>query len=200
MSNLFDKVELEAFRAGITPRTKESREWFRKKLFNMKAINRQALLKEKPLERRNADRLRKRQGIGDMYMFFYDAKGKDTLPYWDAFPLIINMGPAKGGFYGLNVHYLPIRLRARFLDGLMARTTNKKFDETTRFRLTYNYLQSSSKLRYFKPCFKHYLTSQVKGRLSYVPPAEWEIAVFLPTAQWKGGNRSQVYKDSRSMI
>ena len=55
MSNLFDKVELEAFRAGITPRTKESREWFRKKLFNMKAINRQALLKEKPLERRNAD-------------------------------------------------------------------------------------------------------------------------------------------------
>ena len=200
MSNLFQKVELEAFRAGITPRTKESRAWFRKKLYNMKGINRQALLREDPLIKRNVAPLIKKQGIGDMYMFFYDAKGKETLPYYDAFPLIINMGPAKKGFYGLNVHYLPIALRAKLLDGLMDKTTNKKFDETTRFRLTYNYLQSSSKLKYFKPCFKHYLSSQVEGRLSYVPPAEWEIAVFLPTAQWKGGSRSQVYKDSRSKI
>lgn len=200
MSNLFQKVELEAFRAGITPRTKESRTWFRKRLYNMKAINRRALLREDPLERRQVGKARQRGSIGDMYMFFYDAKGKETLPYWDAFPLIVNMGPAKDGFYGLNVHYLPIPLRARFLDGLMERTTNKKFDETTRFRLTYNFLKSSSKLRYFKPCFKHYLTSHVKGQLSYIPPAEWEIAVFLPAAQWKNGKRSQVYRDSRSMI
>ena len=27
-SNLFQRLEIEAFRAGITPRTKESREWF----------------------------------------------------------------------------------------------------------------------------------------------------------------------------
>ena len=200
MSNLFQTVELEAFRAGITPRTKESRAWFRKKLYNMKSINRQALLREDPLTRRTVANAGKKTGIGDMYMFFYDAKGKETLPYWDAFPLIINMGPAEKGFYGLNVHYLPIALRAKFLDGLMDKTTNKKFDETTRFRLTYNFLKSSSKLRYFKPCFKHYLNSQVKGQLSYVPPAEWEIAVFLPTAQWKNGSRSKVYKDSRSMI
>ena len=32
MSNLFAKVEQDAFRAGISPRTKQSRDWFRKKL------------------------------------------------------------------------------------------------------------------------------------------------------------------------
>ena len=39
MSNLFQKLEYEAFRAGITPRSKESREWFRKKARSMR-VNR----------------------------------------------------------------------------------------------------------------------------------------------------------------
>jgi hypothetical protein len=26
---------------------------------------------------------------GNMYMFFYDAKLKDKLPYWDMFPLVL---------------------------------------------------------------------------------------------------------------
>ena len=38
MSNLFDKLSIQAFRAGITPRTEESREWFRKKAMNLRSI------------------------------------------------------------------------------------------------------------------------------------------------------------------
>ena len=40
-------------------------------------------------------------------------------------------------------------------------------------------------MRYFKPCFKHYLLNHVKSRFAEVPAPEWEIATFLPTAQWK---------------
>jgi len=40
MSNLFKNLEIEAFRAGITPRTKESRDWFRKRLSGIRRINR----------------------------------------------------------------------------------------------------------------------------------------------------------------
>ena len=36
MSNIFQTVEQEAFRAGIDPRTKESRAWFMRKLKSMK--------------------------------------------------------------------------------------------------------------------------------------------------------------------
>lgn len=190
MSNLFQTVELEAFRKGITPRTKESRDWFRKRVQNMK-VNRRALVQEDPIEQRN------RSAAGSMYMFFYDAKNRKTLPYWDSFPLIIAVGPAEKGFYGMNLHYLPIPLRAKFLDALMDITNNDKFDNTTKFELSYEYLNRAAKFKYFKPCFKHYLTSQVEGRLSYVPPPEWEIATFLPTAQWNNGSMSQVYKDSR---
>ena len=36
-----------------------------------------------------------RQIVGSMQMFFYDPKTKDTLPYYDKFPLAIIVGPAK---------------------------------------------------------------------------------------------------------
>ena len=34
--NIFQDLEIEAFRAGITPRTKQSIAWFRKKLVDMR--------------------------------------------------------------------------------------------------------------------------------------------------------------------
>lgn len=192
MSNLFQTVEIEAFRAGITPRTKESREWFRKKVQRMR-VNRRALMREDPIV------MKSKYITGSMFMFFYDAKHRDTLPYWDSFPLVIAVGPAKKGFYGINLHYLPIPLRAKFLDGLMDITTDKKYTENTRFDISYDYLNRAAKTRYFRPCFKHYLTTQVEGQLAMVPAPEWEIATFLPMAQWQG-NKSQVYKDSRRII
>ena len=194
MANLFATLGYEAFRAGIKPRSEESRNWFRKKVQGMRSINRASLMKDESLIQTESDL------VGSMNMFFYDPKTKDTLPYYDKFPLAIIVGPAENGFYGLNLHYLPMTLRAKFLDALLENLTNKQYDEKTRFRLTYNLLQRSSKLKYFKPCFKHYLTSNVKGRFSRVPASEWEIATFLPTASWSKASGDSVYKDSRRMI
>lgn len=194
MTNIFQKLEYEAFRAGITPRTRESMNWFRRKAQAMGRVNRNALMKEDPVELRN------RGIIGNMYMYFYDPKTKDTLPYYDSFPLTIVVGPAPGGFYGLNLHYLPPTLRARMLDGLMDITNNKSYDDTTKFQVRYNTLKRASSLKYYKPCFKHYLNEHVKSRFAYVPPPEWEIATFLPTADFQKSGRSTVYKDSRKMI
>jgi|TARA_B100001094_G_C18150711_1_gene783520 hypothetical protein len=194
MSNLFQKIGYEAFRAGINPRTKQSRDWFQQKVGQLRNINRLDLMKEDPIQLKN------RQLIGSMNMFFYDPKHKETLPYYDKFPLAIIVGPAPGGFYGLNLHYLPAILRAKFLDGLMDITSNKAYDETTKFELSYKMLQASAKMKYFKPCYKHYLTSHVKSRFARVPAPEWEIATFLPTADWQKASGNKVYKDSRNMI
>ena len=114
MSNLFAKVEQEAFRAGITPRTKQSRDWFRSKLSSM-GVSRNALMRDEQLKLVN----KSQPLIGSMNMFFYDPKHKKTLPYYDRFPLSVIVGPAEGGFYGLNLDYLPPVLRARMLDAVM---------------------------------------------------------------------------------
>lgn len=191
MSNLFNTLELQAFRAGITPRTEQSREWFRKKAQELKNINRNQLMKEEPVLLRN------QTAVGSMFMFFYDPKHKETLPYYDRFPLIIVIGPAEGGFMGLNLHYLPPVLRAKFLDALLELTNNKKYDQTTKFKITYNMLQRAARFKYFKPCVKHYLSDHVRSRFAKVQAPEWEIAVFLPTADFAKANKNKVYADSR---
>lgn len=196
MSNLFQKLELEAFRKGINPRTAESRDWFRRKVQNLRRINRTELMQEDEITLAN----KSQPLIGSMNMFFYDPKHKDTLPFYDRFPLAVIVGPAEKGFYGLNLHYLPPVLRAKLLDSLMDITNNKKYDETTKFQLSYKILQGVTKFRYYKPCLKHYLTQHVKSRLARVQAPEWEIATFLPTADWAKASSNQVYKQSRAMV
>lgn len=194
MSNLFNTLELEAFRAGITPRTKESRDWFRKRVSNIRRVNRNQLMKEEPIEIEDG------QIVGSMQMFFYDPKLKKELPYYDSFPLVIVIGPAEGGFLGLNLHYLPPLLRAKFLDALLDITNNKRYDKTTRFNVSYNLLKRAAKMKYFKPCIKHYLNEHVRSRFATVPAPEWEIATFLPTADFQKAGKSKVYSDSRGML
>jgi len=194
MSNLFQKLELEAFRAGINPRTQESREWFRKRIQRLTRVNRDALMREDEINRKAS------HSYGSMFMYFYDPKHKEKLPFYDRFPLTIPVEPAPGGFRGINLHYLPPVLRAKFLDALLDATNNKKYDESTRFKLTYDILRGARKMRYFKPCFKHYLLTHVKSRFAEVPAPEWEIATFLPTAQWEKASAGKVYQDSRMKI
>lgn len=194
MSNIFDRLERQAFRAGITPRTEESRKWFQKKASNLRSINREKLMDEDVLKTRS------KQIIGGMYMFFYDPKTKDQLPYYDRFPLVIVVGPAKGGFYGINLHYLPPKLRLVFFSNLMSIQGDKRLTDSAKFSLTYQMLKKSSKLRYFEPCFKHYLNAHVESKFAEVPAPEWEIATFLPTADFRKANNYKVYYDSRNKI
>lgn len=193
-STVFQDLQVKAFRAGITPRSDQSMRWFRNQLKNMRNINRQSLLKDEAVEKVT------RPKLGDMYMFYYDPKHKDTLPFYDQFPLIIMVDKAPGGFYGINLHYLPPPLRAKFFDSLLDTMNNDRYDESTRLRARYQLLKSTGKLKYFKPCFKHYLTKHVDSRIAKIAPTEWEIALFMPLQKFKGATAAQVYKDSRSKI
>jgi len=135
-----------------------------------------------------------------MYMFFYDPKHKETLPYYDSFPLVIVLDKAEGGFLGMNLHYIPPVLRAKFLDALIDTANNKMYTDDTRFMVSYRMMKAAAKFKYYKPCVKHYLTSNIRSRLALVPAPEWEIATFLPTADFQKGSKAQVYKDSRKVI
>ena len=188
---LFDKLEQEAFRAGIAARTKASMEWFRSTVSNRK-VSRAALISDGPT--------RSKQVFGSMYNFQYDPKTKSTLPYYDRFPLCIPVQKAKGGFYGLNLHYLHPVIRAKFLDALYDITNNDKFDRTTKMKMSYSLLKSASNMRYFKPCFKHYLSKHVNSKLLLIEPADWEIAIFLPTESFRKVSKETVWKESRKMF
>ena len=193
-NSLFHKLEVEAYRKGLQARSLEARRWFRGKTKELSSVNRRKLHRDPALERK------KRPVPGDMYMYFYDPKHRKTLPYYDAFPLAIMVEPTRDGFYGLNLHYLSPMLRAKFLDKLMETANNNKFDETTRLNINYNILKSVSKYREFQPCFKRYLTKGIEGNVARVEPPEWDIAIFLPTEQFRGKNKTHVWGASKRMI
>ena len=189
MASLFDTLQAQAFRAGVTARTNASKKWFQANVKKLGQVNRTSLLKDDALEPTA------RNIAGNMYMYFYDPKYKDTLPYYDRFPLTIMVEPAKGGFYGLNLHYLKPTIRAAFLDELM-KTAPQKITDKSRIRARYKLLASSKKYKEFKPCFKHYLTEHIKSKLVRVPMSEWEVAIFLPTEQFKKKGKAAIWADS----
>ncbi len=175
--------------------TSKARTWYMNELKTIR-LNRQALL-------RDSETIKKSRPLpGRMFMFFYDAKHKDTLPYFDRFPLILMVESAKPkkGFYGLNFHYLDYRKRALLLSKLLQYSNNKRYDESTRLRLSYKLLKGASKLAAFKPCFKHYLPGQIQSQVKMIPADYWETALFFPSEQFRGASKSAVFSDSRRQI
>jgi hypothetical protein len=145
--------------------------------------------------------------MGSLYLFAYDPKFRETLPYYDTFPLVIPFKTAtvrsvsdKLGFYGLNFHYLPLKLRAVLMDALYSTLSNEKFDATTKFNLSYRLLNGVSQFKYFKPCVKHYLMPQVRSQFLYIAPSEWNIALFLPLARFEKASQARVWTDSEAAL
>jgi len=190
MASLFDTLQLGAIRSGVTLRTKESKKWFREKIDGMKKPSRAALLRDSALEPSQ------REMYGNMYMYVYDPKTKQDLPYYDRFPLVIMIEKYKDGFLGLNLHYLRPDIRAKFLDELMKLAPGKVKSNSRLLKAKYALLQSTRKYKEFRPCIKRYLGSQIRSKVVRVPMTEWEIAIFLPTDQFVKASKTEVWNES----
>ena len=175
--SLFNKISKEMNVAGIRPRTDAARAWLGGKISQLRI----------PSDRSNvlndASRISPRAFIGRMYMYRYDPKYKDVLPVYDKFPLVIPVEMYSDGFLGLNLHYLDPYNRLALLDRLMDFANNDKYNDTTKFNLSYDLLSRSRRYKMIEPCIKRYLLSHIRSSLIYIEPNSWETAIFLPTAK-----------------
>lgn len=195
MSTVFDSIITQGVRSGQIPaRTQEARNWFRETAEKISRIN------ERQLMRGDQSRLVSSPIVGSMYMYYYDPKWKEELAYYDRFPLVFPFRKVPGGFYGINLHYLPLQLRAKLMDGLYSYANNTRYDESTKIRLNYSLLQSISKLKFFEPCVKMYLDEHVRSKFMYVYPSEWDVALFLPTERFAKKTKTQVWNESKKML
>ena len=192
MESLLDILKYEK-PYELEQRSLQALTWFRQRVQSMK-------LSSEGFYRQSELRKAKRYLEGRMYLFFYDAKTKDTLPYFDRMPLVFPFKKVAGGFYGLNLHYLPLTLRARLMDALYDTASNSRYDESTRLKINYKLLDNAAKYKGFKPCVKRYLTSQLRSRFMYIYPSEWDVALFLPTERFQGASKTQVWSDTRKNI
>tara|TARA_Y100000389_G_scaffold151122_1_gene150812 strand:+ start:421 stop:930 length:510 start_codon:yes stop_codon:yes gene_type:complete len=102
---------------------------------------------------------------GKLYAFSYnDPKTRDRLDHWDTTPIILFLGPAKNGFYGLNFHYLSPGERAAFLNELQD-------NESQNVKINVNAIQNLTKSPMFKRSIKHYIGFRAKG-IREIPPGK----------------------------
>jgi hypothetical protein len=134
--------------------------------------------------------------LGRLYCFFYDPKGKDDLPYYDKFPMVLVLERYPDGFLGLNLHYLPYKYRVAFLTKLMNYAVLDENNDVKRIRITYDILSASRRFKEFRPCIKRYLTGHIRSKILTIQPNEFEVASFLPIHQFKGAKPTEVWKDS----
>jgi len=138
--------------------------------------------------------------LGKLYCFYYDPKGKEDLPYYDRFPMVLAIEKYNDGFLGLNLHYLPFNYRMAFLGKLLKFAVQGEPGEIDRLRVTYDILVASRRLKEFRPCIKRYLSGHIQSKILAIQPNEWDIAAFLPLQQFRGAKSQQVWQESLEQI
>ena len=189
MAKLLDRIKTSLAKEGLTPRTNASRAWLRAKVKDLKPTS-SALMRDR-------ERLKGTSMIGKMYFYFYDPKTKDSMPYYDRFPLVIPIEKYNDGFLGLNLHYIHPKHRMILLDKLSDTMSNDTYDEKTKLKINYRYLAAASRIFEANPCIKRYLFTQIESRFLEITADEWDIAAMLPLESFVGATTSKVYADSR---
>lgn len=133
--------------------------------------------------------------LGRLNFFWYDPKLKDTLPYYDRFPLVLPLNYYADGFLGLNFHYLPPGARMSFYEQLadyassktMFDEFKKKYNFSSKLKVVYPMLKDTPTLDAYKVCIKRYLFNHVRSPFLDIAPKYWPNTIMLPVTQFKKG-------------
>jgi hypothetical protein len=157
--------------------SKRSLDWLKANLNNMTKIN---TGKNKLFTKSG------RPNIGQMYFFMYDPKLKETLPFYDMFPLVFPIEFYSDGFLGINLHYLPPMARARLMDKLMDIAISNKYNDITKLAISYEVLvMNARRYKGYKNCIKRYLHGHVRSSYHQVESDDWGHVIMLPLQRWK---------------
>jgi len=184
IQSVLDSAKAESGASGV-----KSVNWFREKIQEFGKPGPQQLLRD--------GRRTKGVNFGTLNMFIYSPKHKDTLPYYDTFPLVLPIGPAAGGFMGLNFHYLPIQMRIRLLDKIVdgGGSLNVAAQSGKRPILITDYSQLK-RIPMAKAIVKHYLTGYVKSDFRAITSEELIVAAPLPVQRFQKGSAQAAYLDT----
>jgi hypothetical protein len=192
-----DKLKDAIKTNSVTAKAKAAGNWFRSIVNRTKG----QFSDETPktiLQR--SDSLVSKSVLGKMYFYSYDPKWKNELPWYDTFPLVFPIERYPDGFLGLNFHYLAPKHRAVLMDQLKMFANNKKYDETTKLKLTYDMLKGFTKIKRARPTVHRYLSSKVKSKFVLVNADEWEVALFLPVERFRKASKKKVWAHSGGMF
>lgn len=131
---------------------------------------------------------------GRIYQYLYDPK--TNVKYYDRFPLTLVLDRFKGGFLGLNFHYIGLDYRFVMMNQLwkFVKGDPDNLSENAHFNIRYRTLKSLRGKRVYLPCVKKYLYSQLKSPFYEIPSNKWLYALMLPSERFFTKDNAKVIK------
>jgi len=174
MSNAFTNM-LRASAKSLAAQASTSNDWFADSV--------------ESLGKRDPNRIFQKQSapvIGGMFLFLYDPKYKDVLPFYDMYPLVLPVEMYSDGLLGINLHYLQPMARVSLLKALVDVNDGNKYTKTKKLTLSYEILKAySNQLKGVDGCIKRYLYGHVRSSFHQVDMIDWQKAALLQTHRWK---------------
>lgn len=186
--DVLKSIEQSFFRSnpGAQKRnTAASNEWFRKNVTkNFSDVRTARLFRDRKLWRKNFE-------VGSLFTYEYDAINKDTLPVWDRYPMmfVFNIWRSKAGnqiVSGLNLHFLPPKLRLAAFRALITTRSRQRYDRSTKLKISWEVLQTLANHDLFQHCVRNYRVDHLVTVAVKIPPESWELALWLPTQRFVG--------------
>lgn len=190
------QIILEEYKKQNFDSYQQSKNWFRTRALQVAKQQASPIIVTQ--HRPKSGQITSQSMIGKLFMYMYSPKHKMNLPYYDAYPIVFPFKILKDGFLGLNMHYLPPAQRAILMDAMYSLVSSKNMDnDATRLnKINNTVLSESVRYKWYGPCVHRYLNRQIKSSIAIIPPREWELALFLPTQNFKKQTETKVWKDS----
>lgn len=139
--------------------------------------------------------------IGELVLFRYDPKHKETLPYYDIHPLVLVCWWTNTDVYGINLHYIPPPIRKKLIEKMLelkdrykpydSKSSKKKYVEAV-----LPFLEAFGNSDMFSHTYKHYLLSNVRSKFGVINKEWWKVVIKLPLQDFKKASIKQVYADA----
>ena len=146
---------------------------------------------------------------GNLYWFNYkEPLTKETLPYWDAEPLVIMSSTFKNQngqprVLGLNLHLLPPKTRIAVFNEVYNMHKNS-FDKKLggqEYNFEFEWKQMYSAISQFGGEFalRMYAPSQIT-KLKKFPIEEWALAAYIPSRRYVGTNLKELESEWKKFM
>ena len=160
----YEIVDGKALAKGQSLTNRKAINWLRRKideLYGSNPLTYPEIVKESSRVLSPADR----KFVGKMYMFQYNALGKDELPYYDKYPLTYVIRIEGDGFLGCNLHYVRLTQRDELAKSLLNNSAQGAVSVPRR-------------------TLHKYLYTAVKDIIFPIPEDEWSDVAQLPTEEF----------------
>ncbi|NDB60569.1 hypothetical protein EB001_19295 [bacterium] len=165
----------------------ELAEWFKTKLTSPKTMN-TSVARNKLMNAETRWTDNDSVFVGGLFFFKYVAKGKETLPVWDKFPMAMIIDRYNDGFLALNMHYLPKGRRASLIAIVEKFKGDRKMSNVVRAKAkNWQYMKDSSggaATGYMNKTVKRYLFTHVRSQFIKINADEYDKAIQLPLEEW----------------